>query len=80
MHHVHNAGMSDLAIFLGQNGLTQEQFAERIGVDQSTISRLLKNKMRPSLTLAVNIERETGGAIPASAWLRSADGEAEGAA
>jgi len=71
--------MSDLAAFLTQSGQTQKQFADRVGVDQGTVSRLIQRKMRPSLTLAVTIERETDGAIPAASWVPLSD-QQQGAA
>lgn len=42
--------------------------ARRCSYNRGNFHRLLKGKFRPSLDLAVRIERETGGAIPASAW------------
>lgn len=61
--------MSTLKTFLAENGIRQEDFAKRLKVNQATISRLTQNKMRPSLPLAVAIERETGGVVLASAWI-----------
>ncbi|WP_420892181.1 helix-turn-helix transcriptional regulator [Paracoccus pantotrophus] len=65
--------MSILSSYLAREGLTQREFATRIGVDQSIVSRLLKSGQpggtKPGLPLAIRIERETGGAVPAASWV-----------
>lgn len=61
--------MSTLSDYLKSNQILQQDFARRIGATQATVSRLAKHAMMPSLTLAVAIERETNGAVPASSWV-----------
>ena len=61
--------MSNLSSFLESNGISQRKFAGEIDVDPSIVSRLCKKLMRPSLELAFVIERQTGGAVPASSWV-----------
>ena len=61
--------MMSLATYLAAEGIPQGKFAERLGVDQATVSRLARRRMRPSLALAVLIERETAGAVLASSWI-----------
>ena len=61
--------MSVLHSFLSDRGITQSDFAARLHVDQATVSRLVRGVARPSLDLAVRIERETEGLIPASSWV-----------
>ncbi len=66
----------ELGAWLQQHGVTQEDLAERLGVDQSTISRLIhrpgKRQVRePSLELAVLIEKETGGAVKPSDFVNA---------
>ena len=51
--------------------VTQRAFAKRIGIDYSVVSRFINGKATPALNTAVNIERETNGAVPASAWTAS---------
>lgn len=63
--------MDALALYLLQNGLTQKKFAETLNVDQATISKLVRGRLMPSLELAVAIQRETGGAVPAASWVRT---------
>ncbi len=61
-------GMNTLSQYLADHGVTQSEFAERVGVKQPTISRLLKPRGRPGVDLAIAIERETGGKVPALSW------------
>ena len=61
--------MTALATHLSDQKISQRAFAVRLGVDPSIVSRLVNDLMRPSLELAVQIERETGGAVPATSWI-----------
>lgn len=61
--------MSKLREHLEGNGIRQADFAARIGVTQGMVSRLVSGALLPSLELAVKIERDTGGAVPASSWI-----------
>lgn len=47
-------------------GVTQAQLAERLGVHQTTLSRLERGIERPSLAVALNIEALSGGRIDAA--------------
>ena len=61
--------MSALKPYLADQNLSQKAFALRLSVDPSIVSRLANGQMLPSLELAVQIERETGGAVPATSWI-----------
>ncbi len=61
--------MSDLSTYLTRHKLSQRTFAERIGVDPSIVSRLVRREIKPSLELAVTIQRETKGKIKAESWV-----------
>lgn len=63
--------MSKLADYLKRHNLKQAEFADRIGIRQSTISKLCTGATGISLQTAALIERETGGEIPASSWIVS---------
>jgi transcriptional regulator with XRE-family HTH domain len=65
--------MRSLSQYLSESAISQRDFALKVGVDKSIISRLKNNAMRPSLELAVQIERATGGAVLASSWIPNAD-------
>lgn len=47
----------------------QRELAELLGVKQSMVSRIETGAARPSLDLAVRIERLTKGKIKAAAWM-----------
>lgn len=49
--------------------LTQSQQAEIFGISRSYLSEIASGAKRPSLDVAFRIERETGGAVPASSWV-----------
>lgn len=61
--------MSDLPEYLTKSGLKQAAFAQRIGVTQATVSKLIARTMLPGLELAVKIEDATGGAVKARSWI-----------
>lgn len=70
--------MMTLSEYLAENGISQAAFANEIKVKQATVSRLARNMMRPSLELAVSIERTTRGAVAAASWVSAPkDGDAE---
>ena len=51
------------------SGDTREVWAARLGISRSYLSLLESGTKMPSLTLAVRIERATGGAVPAASWV-----------
>lgn len=61
-----------LRSYLKDAGVTQKQFAERIGSQQSIISRILAKDIRPGIDLAYSIEVETGGYVKTTQWARLA--------
>jgi len=61
--------MRMLADLISQSGERQAVWAQRLGIDEGHLSRLLAGKKRPSLVLAARIERLTGGAVPAASWV-----------
>jgi len=61
---------------LKDEGVSQREFADRVGSKQSIISRIINDKIKPSLRLAVAIEQATSGAVPASAWVDQGQQEA----
>lgn len=62
--------MEQLAKHLEQTGQSQADFARKIGVHTSVLSRYLNTGVRPSLDTALKIEQMTDGAVPVSAWFR----------
>ena len=55
--------MNSLTKYLKDNDESQQCFAERVGIHQSTVSRILNNTFRPSPELALKIEQATGGQV-----------------
>jgi ribosome-binding protein aMBF1 (putative translation factor) len=64
------ATMKTLSDYLKDTGMTQSEFAAKIGADVSVVSRFSRAHARPGLDLAVKIEQVTGGAVPVEAWLK----------
>ncbi|MTH79396.1 helix-turn-helix domain-containing protein [Paracoccus aestuariivivens] len=50
-------------------GLKRAVFADQLGIGRGYLSGLESGKKRPSLELAVRIERLTGGAVPVASWV-----------
>lgn len=57
------------ADFIRTSGLTRSQWADRLSISRSYLSDILNGNKRPSLELAVMIERETGGRVTAVSWI-----------
>lgn len=62
--------MKQLADYLTSNGIKQSHFAGLLGIHPSVLSRFLNGGARPSLETAFEIERVTGGGVPAVSWVR----------
>lgn len=62
----------DLRTWLLATGTTQAEFAQRIGVGQPFLSKLMNRKNMPSIDVAWAIECATGGEIPMQHWMESA--------
>lgn len=55
--------------WLKNNGITQTEFAKKVGVDVSYITHLTKGRRVPSLTTALKIQELTEGAVPVTSWV-----------
>ena len=62
-------GPEMLASFLSAAGIGFAAFAEAIGVNPSSVYNYVNGKRTPDLSVAVKIERQTCGKIPAAAWV-----------
>lgn len=71
--HRHNIALEK---YLSKHRLTQQQFADQIGGDQSRVSRMLAGKANPSLSLLNKISQVTGGKVTANDFLQPAQTEA----
>lgn len=59
-----------LSRWIDQAGKTREEIAERLVITRTYLDRLCRAERRPSLPLAVEIEKLTDGAVPVEVWTR----------
>lgn len=64
-------GMSTLADWMRRNGVRDNEIAQVVGRDRSIVSRIRRGELVPTLSVAVAIERLTGGEVPANSWIKS---------
>jgi transcriptional regulator with XRE-family HTH domain len=60
---------SKLGEWVDAQGWTRQQLADELGITVGSAVRLCNGVRRPSLELAIKIERLTGGAIPVTCWI-----------
>lgn len=58
-----------LADYLIENNMTQQSFADAIGVRQSSVSKWLQGLARPSWPVLKQIKEVTGGAVTADDFI-----------
>jgi DNA-binding XRE family transcriptional regulator len=58
-----------LSSWIDEKGLTRDVVAARLGIGRTYLDKLCRGASRPSLELALQIERLTSGAVVASEWL-----------
>ena len=56
--------------WLRDEGLDDMAAAVRLRRNRTTISRLRRGKLMPSLALAADIERESGGQVSLADWMK----------
>lgn len=61
--------MSKLTTYLSETSTSQAKLSEALGISRGHMSLLASGERKPSLELAVAIERATDGAVPASSWV-----------
>ena len=61
--------------FFDEQELDDASFAELVGVDRSTISRVRRGEFFPSWKLAAKIRSATGGKVTADDFLRAEPAE-----
>ena len=62
--------MNKLAQYLKETETRQADFAELIGVQQGTVSRLAKGSLIPQIPLALRVERATNMAVDLHSWVK----------
>lgn len=68
-------GPSLLAAYLDRNGLSLRAFAEKVEAPVALVWRWRRGKGTPGNTYILAIDAATGGAVPASAWLKAEDAQ-----
>jgi len=63
--------MSKLADWMRRNGVRDNDIAKVVGRDRSIVSRIRRGELVPTLSVAVAIERLTGGEVPTHSWIKS---------
>lgn len=62
-----------LADFLIEKNMTQQAFADAIGVRQSSVSKWLQGLSRPSWPVMKRIQETTGGVVSANDFIELPD-------
>lgn len=57
-----------LLVYLETRGVMQQHFAKRIGVSGPTLRRYLNDLAKPSIDIAIKIEKETEGKVKVLDW------------
>ena len=61
--------MNKLEKYLTHKGISQRFFAKKIGTTPNNLNLLVKGKSTPTLRLAYEIEKNTGGLVTLYDWL-----------
>lgn len=61
--------MNKLEKYLKHRCISQRGFAKKIGTTPNNLSSLIRGKSRPSLLLAYEIEKKTGGLVTLYDWI-----------
>lgn len=63
------ADETKLSRWLDSAGMTRYELADHLKIGRAHADKICRGERRPSLELAIAIEKLTRGAIPASSWL-----------
>jgi hypothetical protein len=61
---------SKLSRWIDDHKLDRGEVAARLGIGRTYLDKLCREEGRPSLEIAIAIEKLTSGAVPAADWLR----------
>ena len=61
--------MSQFATYVKAVATSRSDLAKEMGISRPYLSLILTGRRRPSLELAIRIERLTDGAVPVSSWI-----------
>jgi ribosome-binding protein aMBF1 (putative translation factor) len=60
--------LTPLDAYLHEAGISDVDFAKRVGRDRSMINKIRRGSLKPTLEVAAAIERESGGVVTMQAW------------
>jgi DNA-binding transcriptional regulator YdaS (Cro superfamily) len=80
VHRMHKERMMTLNEYLEKSGESDGEFAAKVGLSPSQISRLRRGVSKPSWDGIVAIEKVTGGQVQPNDWPRGEIQPLEGAA
>ncbi len=63
--------MVDLKEIIERSGNSQAEWARKLGVSRGYLHQIINRKKTPSLKLALEIQRLTGGAVAMESWVAS---------
>ena len=69
-------GRHRLSQWLHNEGLTQGQLAQVLGVSRQTVNYWIGGRCKPDICKAFWLEKATGGHVPAKSWTERDDVEA----
>jgi transcriptional regulator with XRE-family HTH domain len=61
-----------LEAYMAREGIDDAALAARIGRERSTVSKIRRGKLRPTLEIAALIEGVTNGSVPMQSWVEAA--------
>jgi transcriptional regulator with XRE-family HTH domain len=69
--------MENLRAHIDRLGISQNAFADRIGVSKGYLSQILAGNRKPSREMIEKIDVATGGSVPPAVWFKpNATGDA----
>ena len=68
-----NLRSMDLDYYLWSNGITQKEFAKKIGMAPHSLNLIVNKKNAPTLLSAINIHRATKGEVTYEEMLKDSD-------
>jgi DNA-binding XRE family transcriptional regulator len=69
-HIPHSLAMSTLHDWMRRNGVRDAAVAKIVGRDRTIVNKIRRGELLPTLTIAIAIERMTGGEVPANSWVK----------
>lgn len=65
--------MTQLREYLTKNGITQGEFADRLGISRTYLNEIVGGRKTPTLEIAFAIQTQTDMEVTASSWVKQTD-------